>query len=226
MKLLKSIEELLYELVTWFLFYPLTLWRIVVHPQRMLSYAEEELGGPAGSQFDDAVSPPILLLLTLVILHGSAGLINPLSTTILPGFLGDDRNLLVFRTVAFSLLPLLFALLQVRLRAARTTRSILKPAFYSQSFAAVPFVMGFSIGLNLMLVHSSVSLLGAAIVCTATIWFLGVETIWLSHSANRSRISSFATALGTLLIALVLILLASWVVEISAAGQDGTTVPA
>ncbi|SFV34632.1 hypothetical protein SAMN05216456_1952 [Devosia crocina] len=28
MKLLKSIEELLYELITWFVFYPLTLWRI------------------------------------------------------------------------------------------------------------------------------------------------------------------------------------------------------
>ena len=58
MKLLKSIEELLYELISWFVFYPLTFWRIVRHPIATLSYAQKELTEKSENQFDDAVSPP------------------------------------------------------------------------------------------------------------------------------------------------------------------------
>lgn len=43
MKLLKSLEELLYELVSWLLFYPLTMWRSVVRPLSMMRYADTEL---------------------------------------------------------------------------------------------------------------------------------------------------------------------------------------
>ena len=43
MKLLKSLEELLYELVSWLLFYPITMWRSVLKPLNMMRYADTEL---------------------------------------------------------------------------------------------------------------------------------------------------------------------------------------
>ena len=35
LKLLRSLEEFLYELCTWFLFFPRTLYRVIVYPRRM-----------------------------------------------------------------------------------------------------------------------------------------------------------------------------------------------
>ena len=40
MRLLQSLEELLYELVSWFVFYPVTLWRTLTRPQQMMRYAD------------------------------------------------------------------------------------------------------------------------------------------------------------------------------------------
>src|SRR6478736_6605240 len=70
MRLLKSIEELLYELVCWLLFYPLTLWRTLRHPQAMMRYADVELGDDLPEQYSDALSPPLFLLITLLLAHG------------------------------------------------------------------------------------------------------------------------------------------------------------
>lgn len=43
LKLLRSLEEFLYELCTWLLFFPRTLYRVVVHPRRMAQYVDTEL---------------------------------------------------------------------------------------------------------------------------------------------------------------------------------------
>ena len=93
MKLLKSIEELLYELISWFVFYPLTFWRIVVRPIAMLSYAQKELTERQDEQFDDAVSPPILLVLTLVMLHIVEGVVNQAWASSLPALFQDELGL-------------------------------------------------------------------------------------------------------------------------------------
>ena len=34
LKIVKSIEELLYEVMAWLVFYPKTLWRVIAHPSR------------------------------------------------------------------------------------------------------------------------------------------------------------------------------------------------
>ena len=45
LKLLRSLEEFLYELCTWFLFFPRTLYRVIAHPRRMA-----HLGGACGGR--------------------------------------------------------------------------------------------------------------------------------------------------------------------------------
>ncbi len=56
MNLLRSIEALLYELVSWLVFYPVTVWRCLRHPHQMMAYAEKQLSEPTEAQFQDAVS--------------------------------------------------------------------------------------------------------------------------------------------------------------------------
>ena len=50
MKLLKSFEELLYEVMVMLVFYPRTLWLSMRYPQRMMDYADTELGDVLSEQ--------------------------------------------------------------------------------------------------------------------------------------------------------------------------------
>jgi len=70
LKLLRSLEEFLYELCTWFLFFPRTLYRVIVHPRRMAQYVNTELTQKLDNQFDDAISPPMFLMLAVLVAHG------------------------------------------------------------------------------------------------------------------------------------------------------------
>ncbi len=225
MRLLKSIEELIYELVTWLLFYPLTLWRIVRHPMAMLAYAERELTDKEQGQYDDALGPPLMLLLTLVLLHVvELTLTRPAS---LPGFLADDRNALLFRAISFSILPLVFALTSMRGKATRINRSTLKPAFYSQSYATIPFILMVSLGLQVLQGQGGTSIgMGAGLVAMAAgfLWFVAVQTAWLARRLGMAKTRAFLLAVGTLLVSLGLISLVAVIGSLAAMGSSGPAV--
>ncbi|MBX7489423.1 hypothetical protein K3177_12945 [Qipengyuania sp. GH25] len=67
MQLLKSLDELLYEVMSWLVFFPLTLWRTLTQPITMMEYADSELHDPEEQQYEDALSPPLFLLLAILI---------------------------------------------------------------------------------------------------------------------------------------------------------------
>ncbi|RYE60878.1 MAG: MFS transporter permease [Hyphomicrobiales bacterium] len=204
MRLLKLIEELLYELVSWVIFYPLTLWRIVRHPMATLAYAERELGEPEEHQFDDAISPPIVLLITLGLLHVLGQAMATESTAVMTGVLADDRNLLAFRAVAFSLFPLLFGLIRLKVAKARITRSTFKPVFYSQCYATVPFVITISMGINLLAEFAESAIdgwIGVGVLCLGFVWYVTVESRWLAATTRTGMGRSVLTVIGTLICA-------------------------
>ncbi|MCQ0971974.1 MFS transporter permease [Paracoccus sp. TK19116] len=148
MNLLRSAEQLLYEVVSWLVFYPLTLWRCLRHPSAMIGYAERELTKAPEAQFLDALSPPIFLFLTLLLVHMvQTGVFH--DSVVLSGVLGDTRNLLVFRAVSFSLFPMLLGLQHVRLAGQRLSRETLRPMFYAQCYVTVPAVLALDLALML-----------------------------------------------------------------------------
>lgn len=226
MKLLKSLEELLYELISWFVFYPLTLWRILRRPLQMLSYAERQLLEEEDRQFDDGLSPPILLLISLVVLHSAGQLYSPERAHILTGLLADDWNLLVFRAVAFSLFPLVFGIIQLRANRARLTRTTFKPIFYSQCYAAVPFVVLTSLGLQFLGGHvppSALFWVGCAAVAGGLVWYGVVETLWLAQSAKLHPAKAGVIVVAALAFAVPLFLLCAFVVGLA---SGSVTLPA
>jgi len=209
MKLLKSLEELLYELISWFVFYPLTLWRIIHRPIHMLAYAERQLLEPEEQQFDDGLSPPVLLLISLIVLHGLGSLSDPAGDHMLTGLLADDWNLLVFRAVSFSLFPLLFGIIQLKANRARLTRTTFKPIFYSQCYAAVPFVVLVTLGLQFLSDGDlSATMLWASglTVALGVVWYVAVETLWLARSAKLRPVVAGTIAVTTLVVAVPLFL--------------------
>jgi hypothetical protein len=215
MNLLKSVEALLYEVVSWLVFYPLTLLRCLRHPLKMMDEAQTELARPPQEQFADGLSPPIFLFLTIVLAHG-IDLGFSARTVALGGIFADPRNLLIFRAVAFSLLPLLLAVQAVRAPGQRLTRTTLRPAFYSQCLVAAPFVL--SLDLAMTVGHRSsvfAGWLGGAIFLCGLLWYMAVLTEWfaLDHRTRRHR--AFGRALLSVLVGALALLAVLLLVGIS-----------
>ena len=143
MKLLRSLDDFLYEVVGWIIFYPITLIRSVSNPIEMLRYSDRELLEPEEEQYTDTFNPPIFLLITLLIAYVLARVIQPQIKV--SGLLSKDTDLLLFRGVVFSIFPVLMAVDLLRHQGKRIDRVALRPLFYGQCFVAAPFALVASI---------------------------------------------------------------------------------
>lgn len=206
MRLLKSIEELLYEVATWVLFYPLTVARVVRRPVAMMAYAERELGDEVEEQYVDALSPPICLLITLFLLH-IVERIFPRVEAEIPGVLSSDNNLLAFRAVLFSIFPLLLGLVHLKQRGVKLTRHSLRPSFYAQCYVAVPFVVAAS--LSLSLASRGLTVPGLALMAAGYAWYAAVQTIWQSRDGKTSRAMALLASSATIVGATILLIAAT-----------------
>lgn len=216
MALVRSIEELLYEILSWFIFLPLTLWYCIRFPLRMMRYGASEIADKSEHRFAEALSPPIMMFLTIGFLHLFDSKLAHSQNALVTWLAQDDRNLLVFRAVIFSLLPLLLASVDLRLKGSALTRDTLRPAFYSHSYVATPFILTLGLALNVAQRPFAGSLsLALLIVLFGTIWYVAAVINWLRHDVQLSLVKSVAVTLGTLLgfVALVLSIfaaIASW----------------
>ncbi|NVD38765.1 permease [Ensifer sp. HO-A22] len=209
MRLLKSIEELLYELVSWLLFYPLTMWRTLHQPQAMMRYADLELTDDVSEQYTETLSPPLFLLITLMLAHGvELGLVNQTTPWAPPPLLANDSNLLMFRAVAFSILPLLMAVKLLRHKGARLTRDTLRAPFFSQCYVTSPFALALSVGMLLTRTDNQTArVTGLACVLAAFAWYVIVETRWFKADLGLSTTGAVLRVVWTLVQALIAILL-------------------
>jgi len=181
---LKSLDDLLYEVVSWLAFYPVTLWRTLRQPIAMMEYASNELGRPDEERFDDALSPPILLLLTVLVAHalelaliGDSELVA--RTTGIAGLINDDTSLILLRLVAFASFPLIFAVRTVRKQGLRLTRRSLEPAFFAQCYANAPFALLVSVSSTLWQFPDAAARASAGvIVVLSSLAFMVIETAW------------------------------------------------
>jgi len=219
MNLLRSVEALLYEVVSWMVFYPLTLWRCIVRPIRMALYAEQELTQAQERQFEGALSPPLFLFLTLLIAH-ALQLRFGSSHGQLPGLLADERVILLFRAVLFSLFPLLFAIQRVRQTGQELTRSSLRPAFYGQCYLAVPFALTVDVSLVVVQApHGAAVLAGLILFAAATGWYLTCLTRWFTYHGVARWPRAFGRALATVVLGLLAFLAIATAVALATVSQ-------
>lgn len=187
MKLLKSLDDFLYEVVGWIIFYPITMVRSVLHPVAMLHYSDLELTKPDEQQYSDTLNPPIFLLITLFLAYLVGKVIQPHAPQ-LPGYLSNDSNLLLFRGVVFSIFPVLMALDMLRHQGKSVDREALRPPFYGQCFIAAPFALATSTAGNLLELHRLPFVLPSiTLFLIAFIWYVAVEIVWFSSTLNISK---------------------------------------
>ncbi|ABQ66788.1 hypothetical protein HY78_25990 [Rhizorhabdus wittichii DC-6] len=208
LRLFQSIEELLYEVMSWLIFYPRTLWRSVRHPMEMLLYSERELRDPAEDQFTDMLSPPLFLLLTILLSHlieiGSHSSLPKATSPIGQQIMTSDQNLLLLRFVLFSIYPLMFAARRLKAQGLPLDRETLRQPFFAQCYIAGPAAL--ILGIAAILVraqHPAVVLSGFAIALLGIAWYLRIETIWLHRHSHMTRSAAIRSVLGTWLAAAI-----------------------
>ncbi len=167
-KLLSLLDELLYEFMVMLVFYPRTLSLTVRHPQRMMDYADTELGDVQSVQYDDTLSPPLFLMISMGIAHLTGQAANSEADGKLPGLLANVENLLALRLVLFSLFPLLMGA-QDRIPGLAALALILVwyvwlEATWFRDKLAVSMIRGWSIALSTTAIGILAAVLSSVLV--------------------------------------------------------------
>lgn len=211
MKLLRSFEEFLFEATSWLVFYPLTFWRVLVHPLRTMAYSDAEQGDDEEGRYDDALTPPLFLLITVVLMNLIAlvaHLPQPEASggTLRHAVFDSPQNAALFRALIFSLIPLVAAVTLLRRQGVRLSRQTLRPPFYAQCYLAGPCA-AFTIGGGIIFLRDDLSnLLGLALILAGIAWFLTAQTLWFAGRLGIGRARAAGMAVGALLLALVILL--------------------
>ena len=209
MRILRSLEEFLYEVMTWLVFYPRMLLRTALHPVRVLEYSRAELRKPEDEQYQDSLSAPLFLMLTLVISHGIelALHLHPFrgAGNAAEKLLGSDQNLIILRSLMFAIFPLMFALEQVRDSKAHLTRKTLRGPFFGECYPASVFCLLFGLGGTIMQVWPGRAAIGGGIMAAASLWYLLLQVVWLKRF-NATWMRSALVATGCFLKAVGVVL--------------------
>lgn len=200
--ILRSIEDLLYEIMSWLVFYPRTLWQVIRHPIRMADYSNIEQSESSDQQYTDTLSPPLFLILTILIAHGvelsfGAGVDTPKGAL---GKLitGSEETMLLFRAVLFSIFPLTFAVAYLKRSDKALDRPNLRPPFFSQCYPASLFAIMMSAASIMNGAKSfEVNVAGLVVVCFGVIWYVWVQTVWLSEQLTINKAQAAGIAVWT-----------------------------
>jgi len=210
MKLLKSLEELLYEVMVMLVFYPKTLWLTFRYPQRMMDYADTELGDVQSEQYNDTLSPPLFLMMCLAISHATeVATLGNSTTSALPSFLKSTENLLAFRVLVFSVFPLMMALRLLYGLKIPLDRETLRAPFYAQCFVTAPLAMAFGISLSLR--HTTlpgIDTIATAVIVLAFGWYIRQQAHWFKSKLAVSTARSWTIAIVMFSMTVLLLLIA------------------
>jgi hypothetical protein len=190
-KLIEELDEILYRVASWLLFYPITVWRMIWSPLKTMRSVERELSQAETKQFDDTVPPPLFLLLSVIVVHaielGTAGEDNLITSTRgLSRLISSDTSLIVFRIMMFSLLPLAASLRLNRAKGRPIDSNALKASFYAQCYAAGLLVL-LSDGVS-VIVERHLSFddpVYYTILAASLIWLLAIEARWFAFQLGR-----------------------------------------
>lgn len=186
LKILKSFEEFVYEALTWVILLPRTLVRTLLHPDRMTAYAAHELARTDDARFSDAVSPPLLLILCVLLAHlfdlGVRAQVPDTSGSLASVILASEETLLLYRTITFGVWALAGAAYVLMRARQPVNRDSLRQPFYEQCYLVSPFALLLSISVSLLLMPQSwANLTSACVTLTVLAWF------WVAQAARFRR---------------------------------------
>lgn len=213
---LKSLESLLYEVMSWLVFYPVTLWRTIRHPIRMMDYVSGQLSEGVEAPYQDALSPAIFLLLTVLLAHGiEISLIGEsrilADTERMAGLVNNDTSLILMRLTAFATFPVILATNLVRGKGQVLDRETLEEPFHEQCYATAPYALAFSLAATLSQMGGTwAPPLAAALLVLATLAWLVFQTKWFGTRLGISMTRGFWRAVISYVECLAVFLALVW----------------
>lgn len=188
MKWLNSLDELLYEVMSWLLFFPITLWRAIFQPMAIMTQIASESALPEDKQYAAVLSPPLFLALALLLSHTVSTALGQTDAIIashhgLAELVNDNASALILRVVIFAAFPLFLAARLVRRSKTTLDRGTLRQPFYTQCYPAAVFALGVSVGASLGLDHhQAASTIGHTLAALSVFNFWLVETRWFASA--------------------------------------------
>ena len=218
MKILQSVEELLYEVMSWLLFYPRTLLMTLRHTLQTMHYSDVEQRDKPEKQYLETLSPPLFLVLSILLAHGMElafgfGVTNE-PNAVSRFITSNEQNLLAFRALMFSLHPLVFAWAFLKLSGREIDRDSLRAPFFAQCYlsgATSILVSLGTLGVTDPAIWSTIA--GIVIVIITTVWYVAVQHLWLSFVPGMTRWRAWGWALGLYVVTTGLVIAANTLVE-------------
>jgi hypothetical protein len=196
MKWLNSLDELLYEVMSWVIFFPLTLWRSLVRPIGVMAEIEREAALPDDERFNSVLSPPLFLTLALLLTHTITTALGQVDQIIanhhgLADLVDDNASALALRVVVFAGFPIFLAARMVRKLGLRLSRHTLQQPFYEQCYPAAVFALGVGVGTSMTdYQNDTIPTIGHVVWASSLLNFWIVETRWFHHVLKRGYISA------------------------------------
>lgn len=210
LKILRSFEEFIFEAATWLIFYPLTMWRIVRSPLQTMAYSDREQTEPDAKRYDDALSPPLLLLVTIVLSNLLALAFHipdpQVQTALAKTVTGSPQNLALFRSLVFSLVPLVSAVSVLHHKGVKISREALRAPFYAQCYLAAPSAAFIGAGHIFFQRPDLPNVFGMGVIVAGTIWFLAIQTRWFRKQLQAGWLHAAWLAVWAVVRALVCML--------------------
>lgn len=202
LKILRSVEELLYEVMSWLIFYPRTLWLTLTRPLRTMRYSDQEQASESENRYADTLSPPLFLVLSILLAHGIEILAHLKTPEARDGLgqmvVSSDQNLLAFRAVMFSLHPLAFAAAWLWLAGRSLDREKLRAPFFAQCYLAGATSILVSVGAAGVRYPSDVATaVGIALIAAITAWYLSVQRRWFMRIEGMTRWRAWGWVVAT-----------------------------
>lgn len=182
LSLLRAIEHLVYEVMVWLLFLPLTLAKVVFRPDLMIKFVISEYEKPEEDAYSSAMRPVaflvISLLLGLILVPLTKEELDILrqSSPIGPALADNPLFLIAFRTLVFGYFPMSGAIVMDLATPGKVDRNSLKLPFSLHCYIFAPFALVCSPAL-VMLSRGDVSMI--AIISAAHCWlFASLVTLY------------------------------------------------
>jgi hypothetical protein len=201
----RTLGEILYEVMTGLLFYPRTLWRVLLWPAEVWAVSptgRDETGANANAgPPPDLISPPLFLLISIFLAHA---LDLFLRVELGGAAASSGLGALLFRAVAFSLFPLVMAAGTLRRQGRPVDHATLREPFELQCLCAAPFALSLSVAAILVGSPAPVTrLAGVVIGLAAVAWYLCVQTRWLRGRLAVGKFRAFRSATWLFAVAVV-----------------------
>jgi len=215
-RLMRSLEEFLYELVGWLVFYPRTFWKILWHPGEIARYTRSELAKPLEGRFQETISPVLMLILTVAIGHALELALRvalpPTTSPVGRILFGSEEGVMLTRSAVACIYALGAAIGTLRRQRIRITRETLREPFSIHAFLACPFVLVLAAGnLLAMAPVGRWGTVGIGLQLVAVAWYLWARTTAFRALNDVAWLRAFWLVLASFLITTIVVLLVAGV---------------